>query len=655
MMIEQTSIDFYVAVAGQPNTGKSTIFNGLTGLRQEVGNWAGKTVEKKMGKSIINGKNFVFIDLPGTYSLLARSEEEKIAVDYILKEKPDAIIVVVNAADLRRTLNYLLDIIMLEIPCILAVNMIDVAKQHGINVDIHRLEKALDIPCVELVASRKQGIENLSQKISIASKPKKYDLLTELVYKLSPKLQDIYNSLLEKNKKDRTWRRYAWKALEGDTVSLEQVGQGKELLASIIAESATIQTQSARFSWIQNILDTCIERNKSQKTLTERWDSIFLHPLWGYVCIAVILLFAISTGLLIGYPTGIWISVLIQDISSFILTNLPENWYILKALVQSIFLSSMSLICMIPLIAIFYFIFSFLEEIGYMPRVSFLMDSLMNKLGLNGMSFTPLLFALPCNIPGIIGVRTISTVKQRIHTLLLVPLVPCSSKIIVLLTLCAWIFSPIWSIIAACFIMFFAFCVFVILSIGLKNTIFKNGNGYDMLMELPQYHMPNFQIIGMNVFHHVLAFLKKASTIIFGFGIILWFLSYYPSGDISNSYLSMIGKFLNPIASLMGIDWKLLTSLMTSALSRETVLPTMALLYNVPIEELKITLHLEIGTASAISFLIAQFLSMPCLPSLGMVLKESGSWKLTFAVAAYTILLPITMSIIVYNIISIFV
>ncbi len=648
----QTEGEIRVAVAGQPNTGKSTIFNGLTGLRQEVGNWSGKTVEKKLGRAVIDGRRYVFVDLPGTYSLLARSEEERIAADYIVNERPDCVIVVANAADLRRTLNYLVDILLLEIPCLLAVNMVDVAGQHGVTIDMAALERALGIPCVGLVASKRQGIRALAARIADAARPDAAGILAELVHLLPERERSWMEAALAKrpqNVPELVFKRALWKSLEGDIRAVAQTGESDW---GTRPEDAAMAAQAARFAWLEKRLGPCLTRDQAGDSLTRRCDRFLLHPVLGYVCIAVILLFAICAGLLIGYPTGIWISVLLQECSELVLSIMPESWNIIRALVQSVFLSAMSLICMVPLIAIFYFIFSFLEEVGYMPRVSFLMDSLMSRLGLNGMSFTPLLFALPCNIPGIIGIRSIATVKQRIHTLLLIPLVPCSSKIIVLMTLCGWMFAPGWSVLAAAGIMFLSFVIFIAVSLGLKNSLFRKGAGYDMLMELPQYHMPNFRIIGTSVLHHTLAFLKKASTIIFGFGIILWFLSYYPSGSISTSYLSMTGRFLDPVAGLMGIDWKLLTSLMTSALSRETVLPTMALLYNVPVEQLKDCLQLQVGAASAISFLAAQFLSMPCLPALGMLLKESGSLKITLAVAVCTIVLPMTVAIIMYQIIS---
>ncbi|WP_027180095.1 ferrous iron transport protein B [Maridesulfovibrio bastinii] len=645
-----------IAVAGQPNTGKSTVFNALTGLHQDVGNWAGKTVEKKTGKAVIGGKKFQFVDLPGTYSLLARSEEERIAVDYIIDGKPDAVLVVVNAANLGRTLNYCIDIMLMGVPCVLAVNMADVARQHGISIDIEKLEKSLGIPCVELVASRKIGIDELQHLLVRDLKPSDRDLLAELTTFATPELSKAYNALVNRGSEfvvggDRL-ELDVWKALEGDSIALRKIRKWPEELGTDFVESSFTDTQAARFAWIHEILTDCVSSDDSKISFSDKWDKYFLHPFWGYLIIAGVLLSVLTLGLLVGYPSGIWIGIGLQKLSVATVGIIPSDMLVIKALVQSIFLSSMSLLCMVPLIAVFYFIFSFLEEVGYMPRVSFMMDSLMQRLGLNGMSFTPLLCALPCNVPGIIGVRTIATAKQRMHTLLLIPLVPCSSKIIVLLTLCTWLFSPLGAIAAAAGIMLFSFAVFVLGSLVFKNTLFRKGESYDMLMELPQFHSPNYKIILMNVYHQVLAFLKKASTIVMFFGVIFWFLSYYPDGNISSSFLAMLGRKIEPLASLMGLNWKLLTSLMTSVLSRETVLPTMALLYNVPVDDLSFTLRSGITTASAISFLLAQFLSMPCLASLGMIFKESDSWRATLLVIAYSIVLPVLISILTYTFLS---
>ncbi len=365
---------------------------------------------------------------------------------------------------------------------------------------------------------------------------------------------------------------------------------------------------------------------------------------------AAILLAAIIAGFLLGFPlamaTGQFFKWLEPSISALMPSSLP----LLASLVTGTWKGFGAVLSMLPFIIIFYAVFALLEDVGYMARAALLMDRCMRRIGLNGRAFVPLLFSLPCNITGVIGLRTMDDARQRFLTLLLIPLVPCAAKIIVLVTLASWFFAP-----AAAVMVIIGLLSMNALLLGVCSLIFNrfapnNDTLPGLLLELPHYHRPNFRTICRQVYRSILAFIKKAATVIVSFTVLVWVISHYPGGSIETSLLGKFGHLAQPLGELMGMDWKLLTSLLASSISKEAVMATMSVVYNAGPGDLPTVLRAGISQGGAIAFMCAQSLFIPCIATIGMMFNETRSLKVVGFIVGYTALLAFIMGILAFQI-----
>lgn len=659
-----------IALAGQPNTGKSTIFNALTGLNQAVGNWAGKTVERKTGLLHINGCVHNIVDLPGTYSLSANSGEEVIARDFILTQHPDLVVVVVNAASLKRTLYYASEIDGLGRPCIIALNMMDVAEDEGVRVDPVSLAEELGIPVVPLVATRGEGMQSLKRAIeSFQASPatsRTKDLSSPFPW-LSEELQQKQArimTMLETRQTDSSHplprlpvRWLSIKLMERDEEVLsrlhqespqlwpslhEQCGTSKEVLQAVVEQ---------RYAWIdectQKALTTVVLDHDS---LTDRIDRWATHPVWGVCIMGLVMVLSVVLGMLIGFPLPLLLMKGMFALEELAGQLQPAGFPWLAGLLQGTIRGVGSVASILPFLMVFCGVFAFLEDVGYMARIAYLMDRFMARIGLGGKAFIPLLFALPCNITGALASRIADSEQHRLKTIYLLPLVPCSAKIAVLASLAVWLFSPraAAGVIIALLAMNALFIGIVSLFLG-KFVFRSSQESTELILELPHYHRPNWKNIGRHVWSKGSAFLRKASTVILGFSIIIWFVSYFPTGEINTSLLGRLGISLEPLSKLMGLDWRMFTSLLASMLNKESALATMAIIFNTSQSSLPEVLRAFLSPASAISFMVAQSLFIPCVATLGVLHSEVRSIRMILGIVLYTTLLPMGMGILIYQ------
>ncbi|UIA98845.1 ferrous iron transport protein B [Desulfovibrio desulfuricans] len=648
-----------VAVAGQPNVGKSTIFNLLTGLRQEVGNWAGKTVEKKSGYAPREQGGYMVVDLPGSYSLSFSSPEERIACEYILTESPSLVVVVVNAASLERTLYYALDIMLLSVPCLIALNMVDVAEKNGVSVNPAALSHALGTPVTALMGSKEQGADDLRSiiKQALATPPAPVNVYPALLQHLpqpAAELHAKWTTLLQRHahwlSAPAEWT--AWKALEQDDNAMQVVTdacRAEGIAPPVFSRKLQDAAQQAKFDWIEQTTQRDSACSLSHKSPTAVWDKWLLHPVLGPVLMMTILLTAIIVGFSLGSPLGLGLWRGLQIVETAVLDAIPPELMVFKALTKGGFRGVGAVLSMLPFVAVFYAIFAILEDVGYMSRAAFLMDSLMTRLGLNGKAFVPLLFALPCNIPGVMACRTVDSARQRLLLFLLIPLIPCSAKLVVLSTLAAWLFPPFWAVSMVLLLLIMNFSVLMVSCVVFDRFLPGRDDYRGLIMELPHYHRPNVKNIFRSILSNTNAFLKKAATLMVSFSILVWFVSYYPTGQVETSWLGQLGHMLEPVASVMGADWRLLTSLFTSAISKEATLATMGVIYNVPLVDLPDVLRNSTSLQGALAFMCAQSLFIPCVATLGMIYKETRSLKIFFFIILYTLLLPFAAAIVVYQ------
>ncbi len=644
-----------IALSGQPNVGKSSVFNLLTGLNQHVGNWTGKTVEQKRGQFDYKGRTFSLVDLPGTYSLTANSEEERIARDFILKEKPDVVVAVVDAATLERNLYLVAELLLLPAPVVLALNMMDVAAQEGIQVEPKVLETALGIPVIPMTATRRQGMDELEESIlrmvshELPYSPKRPSILAahQAVLDELQNLIELYVPSIY----PRDW--VALKLLEGDEelTGLMQAAMPPEKWEPVRSllyqhEDAILDIAGARYEWIARMVRAAVVEPKvSRVGLTARLDRTLTHPVLGSLVLISILGAVFWLTYALGSPLQSWLSNLVHFGATLIRSEYSSRPGWLVELIAGGLLGGVGMvITFLPIIAIFYAILGFMEDTGYLARAAYLTDRLMHLIGLHGKSFMPILLGFGCNVPAVLGTRIIESRRARLLTILLIPFIPCTARMTVVTILAPMFFGKAAALVAWGLVM--------------GNMLFLGGLGFVLhhfffedehvpfIMELPLYHLPNIKTIGLYVWHNLVSFLQKAGTTILVASLIIWAVSYFPGGGVMNSYLAGFGKALEPIGHLMGLPWPMLVALITSLVAKENTIATLGVLYG----NLNTALPALIPAAAALGMLVFQMLFIPCIATVAAIRQETHSLRWTAVSLTIMLLLSFGMGVLVFQI-----
>jgi ferrous iron transport protein B len=647
-----------IALAGQPNVGKSSVFNLLTGLNQHVGNWAGKTIECKVGALRYKDTDFSIVDLPGTYSLTDSSEEERLARDYILQEKPDLIIAVVNAATLERNLYLIAELFLLPVPIILALNMTDVAEHEGIHVEPKVLEAALGIPVVPMVASRGSGLTQLEETVlsllrhEISYEPKR-TLILPAHQSVLDQLRSVIGPFVPSTYPEE-W--VALKLLEGDEeiTALMQSAMPAEAWESVHGllyqhEDAILDIAGARYEWIARIIRAAvIEPKVTRFGMTARLDKVMTHPLGGTLILIAVLGGVFWLTYSVGSPIQAWLSHLIDQLTHLIRSGWTHGPRWLVEFVAGGILGGIGMVLtFLPILFVFFAIMGFMEDTGYMARAAYLTDRWMHRMGLHGKSFIPILLGFGCNVPAILGTRIIESRRARLLTILLIPLVPCTARMAVITILAAIFFGPnafwvSWALVGG------SLLILAGSGVVLHHFLFENEH-VPFIMELPLYHLPNMRTIGIYIWENILGFLRKAGTTILVATLIVWGLSYFPTGNVMTSYLGRIGKFLQPIGNWMGLPWPVMVALLTSIVAKENTIATLGVLYG-SLNGLKSVLT----PAAALAFLVFQILFIPCVATVAAIYQETRSLKWTAANVGMLLTLSLGLALAVYQIGSLF-
>ena len=675
-----------VAIAGNPNSGKSTIFNALTGLRQKVGNYPGVTVERKTGRFHgTHGEPMALLDLPGSYSLQVRSPDEAVARDALLgriagTERPDVIICVVDASNLERNLYLTAQLIELQIPVVVALNMVDVAEKAGVTIDVAALTERLGVPVVPTIGAKGFGLIELKQALSktVLPLPQKRAPMAPIIDReaqaLASKLKvpaDVAyaEALLLLTLHDRDLLESAAK----DSAIVQATLEAQERIRDIGLDPFSAPIDS-RYAWIQSIIEAAVKiPGKLPLSISDRLDGVLTHRVWGWLAFLgtmALMFFCIFT--VAAYPMD-WIDAGRLALSDWISSLLPES-DLRSLLIDGVLAGVGGVVIFLPQILILYLFLGLLEDSGYMARAAFIMDRLMAKVGLHGKSFIPLLSSFACAIPGIMATRTIESRKDRLVTILVAPLMSCSARLPVYALMVAVLLPGSNSAFAKTGIILCMYLLGIVAAFAMawlfKKTLLKSETPM-LLLEMPPYRMPSLKTIFFRMWERAMLFLRRAGTVILALSIILWALATYPKAKdpqlgadraIEQSYAGRMGHFLEPLIKPLGYDWKIGVGLIGSFAAREVFVGTMAIVYNVEgSEEDTQTLQQTMlgekrpdGTPVftplvCIGLMVFYVLAMQCISTLAVVWRETNAWHWVLFQFAYMTFLAYLGALIVYQ------
>ena len=637
------------ALAGNQNCGKTTLFNALTGSNQHVGNFPGVTVDQKAG--VIKGTDHQVVDLPGIYSIRPYTQEEIVTRDFILKSKPDAIINIVDATNMERNLYLTLQLLTLQVPTVIALNMMDELVGNGGSVDVQKMSEAIGVPVVPISAAKNQGITELVDT-----------LLDTASRRVTPKVQDfcpegpvhrcihaVCHIIEDHAQRVNIARRFcAMKLIEGEQDffdALELSQNEKELIEHTIIEmehetglDRNAALADMRYNFIEKVCNQCVVKAKESK---EHRRSMQIDKVLTHRIFAIPLFIAIMG--LVFFLTFNVVGAFLSDVMAYAIDGLTLladraltaygiNPVVHSLIIDGIFAGVGSVVSFLPLIVTLFFFLSILEDSGYMARVAFVMDKLLRKIGLSGRSFVPMLVGFGCSVPAIMATRTLSSNRDRKMTILLTPFMSCSAKIPIY-TLFAAAFFPGHELLVMLALYFGGILVGILVALVLKNTAFK-GNPVPFVMELPNYRFPSAKSVVLLMWEKAKDFLTRAFTVIFMATVIIWFMQTFDTRlnvveNSADSILAALGRLVSPIFAPLGFgDWRMVTALVSGFTAKEAVVSTFGVILGVSTEQLGIALHSLFTTASAASFLAFCLLYTPCVAAVSTIRTELKSgWK----------------------------
>lgn len=688
-MAEQRRKQIKVALVGNPNCGKTSLFNMASGSHEHVGNYSGVTVDAKEGRFEHGGYSFLLVDLPGTYSLSAYSPEELYVRRNLIDDMPDVVVNVVDASNLQRNLYLTTQLIDMNLRVVMALNMYDELNARGDKLDIKQLGYLLGMPVVPTVSRTGQGIDALFDTVVQIYESSDPHIARHIHINHGAELEasiDRIKSIIQKNTDIRyrySTRYLSIKYLETDSEVekvVEALPDRDEIIAARFEESRRLQSilgvsaesaiVDAKYAFVQGALAETYEPYKGKRrrhTLTDKIDSIVTNKWLAFPIFFFLLYLVFNTTFVLGeYPMG-WIEWLVQKFGAFVSSIMADGW--LKDLVTDGIIGGVgSVLVFLPNILLLYLFISLLEDSGYMARAAFIMDRLMHKIGLHGKSFIPMVMGFGCNVPAIMATRTIESPKSRLITMLIIPLMSCAGRM------------PVYILIAGAFfphhaglVLLGLYALGILLAVLAAKVISRYMKDDDLpfVMELPPYRVPTGKSILRHTWEKGKQYLQKMSGIILICSMAMWFLSYYPNHDAyatmqeqqEHSFIGYVGKAMEPVLEPLGFDWRMGVGIVAGVGAKELVVSTLGVMYadEEPITGVEDTLGdtrlqraltRSVTPAAALAYMVFILLYFPCVATFIAIGKESGSWKWAILTAVYTIVLAWVAAFITFRVAS---
>ncbi len=658
----------HVAFVGNPNCGKTTLFNALTGAKLKVANWPGVTVEKIEGSTMYEGIPITLVDTPGIYSLTSYTIEEKVTRRCVMDDDIEVIVNVVDASSLERNLYLTMQLLELGKPVVLALNMMDVVKDRGMEIDLHRLPELLGgIPVVPVSAAKRTGLDILLHAVVHHYEEGAMGDVINYGPKLEEKLEKLEVMMEARYPTHSALRWHAIKLLEDD----EEVRNEHPIqITNIVDKSYEKEIIQKKYEYIEGVVDEVLFHRDKKAARTDRIDKVLTHPVWGipvFLCIMALvftLTFVVGDALKGVFEEAL---ALCSDGVAGLLGKMKVADWLISLLVDGIIAGVGGILTFIPNIAILFLALAILEDSGYMSRVAYVMDSVMGKVGLSGRAFLPMILGFGCTVPAIMATRALETEHDRRKTMVITPFMSCSARLPIYV-----LFSGIFFPRHAALVAFSLYGVGMVTAIGVAyvlNRLEKGKINDSLLIELPEYKKPNGRTIRIYVWNKLKDYLTKAGTTIFIASIVVWFILNFGAGgmvtDSADSFGAALGRLLVPVMAPAGLGmWQIVVALISGISAKEVVVSSFAVLFGVSdansaagMQAIVDNIHMvdpSFGPLNAYCLMLFCLLYVPCIASIATIKKESGSWKFTGGLMAFQMVLAWLVSTVVFQIGSLF-
>ena len=657
-----------VACVGNPNCGKTTLFNALTGAKLKVANWPGVTVEKVEGQTSYEGTDITLVDTPGIYSLTCYTIEEKVTRNCVMDDDIDVIINVVDASSLERNLYLTMQLLEMGKPVVLALNMMDIVKERGMEIDLHRLPEMLGhIPVVPVSAAKRTGLDILLHAVIHHFEEGMDEFILEYPEEIESKINKLEALMQDKYPSHSSVRWHAIKLVENDEDVMKEHPVQIDHIVDRSYEKDIIQ---CKYTYIEKVVkETLFHKNKKAAS-TDKVDKLLTHPIWGIPIFLLIMVLVFFLTFTVGdavkgvFETALdWVS---QSMLSLLQAINVSDW-LQSLIVDGIIAGVGGILTFIPNIFILFLALAILEDSGYMARVAYVMDNVMGKVGLSGRAFLPMILGFGCTVPAIMATRALETEHDRRKTMMVTPFMSCSARLPIYVLFSEMFFEKYASL--AAFSMYAIGMVVAIISAMVINKLEKGRINDSLLIELPEYKRPNGRTIWIYVWNKLKDYLTKAGTTIFIASIVIWFvLNFGVAGmveDPANSFGAMIGKLLVPVLAPAGLGmWQIGVALISGISAKEVVVSSFSVLFGVSnansaagMETIIANVHAvnpDFGPLNAYCLMLFCLLYIPCAATVGTIKKESHSWAFTLKVMAFELVVAWLVATIVFQVGSLF-